>query len=471
MVEPSAFLSKSLSSAAQAELKAFEHDLAPDTLMHYGQDWTRFERPDPTVVVWPKDRDEVVALVNWARRHQVALVPSGGRTGLSGGAVAAAGEVVVSMDKLRRVLAFDPATPAVRVQAGVTIGAVQAAATEQGLYYPVDWAAAGSSQVGGSIATNAGGIRVLRYGMTREWVLGLEVVTGRGDVLQLNRGLLKNNAGLDLRHLMIGSEGVLGLITEATFRLTQPPAEQSVLLMALTKLEGLMPVLQLLRQALSLSAFEFFDRASVAQVASTTGQALPIDDTAPFYVLAEFDNPEQSNEDKALQVFEQLIDAGWVGDGTLSQSASQAQSLWRWREAISESIAHRTPYKNDLSVPIAGLPTFLAELAALVTEAYPQFEVLWYGHLGDGNLHMNVLRPEELEGAAFHAQCNALTPEVFALVQKHGGSVSAEHGVGLLKRDYLHYTRSAEEIAVMRQIKAVLDPDGILNPGKMLPLV
>ena len=470
MVEPSAFISKPLSSPAQAELQRFEHDTAADTLAHYGQDWTRFKHPDPALVVWPRDTDEVVALVEWARRHRVALVPSGGRTGLSGGAVAAAGEVVVSMDKLRRVLAFDPATPALHVQAGVTIAEVQAAAVAQGLYYPVDWAAAGSSQVGGSIATNAGGIRVLRYGMTRDWVLGLEVVTGRGEVLQLNRGLLKNNAGLDLRHLMIGSEGVLGLITEATLRLTQPPVEQSVLLLALIRLDGLMPVLQALRQALSLSAFEFFDRASVAQVAEASGQTLPIDDTAPFYVLAEFDSPQQSGDDNALRVFEQLMDEGWVGDGTLSQSAMQAQALWRWREAISESIAHRTPYKNDLSVPIAQLPAFLTKLAALVTEAYPQFEVLWYGHLGDGNLHMNVLRPEGAEVDEFHAQCNALTPAVFALVQQHGGSISAEHGVGLLKRDYLHYTRSAEEIAMMRQIKAVLDPDGILNPGKMLPL-
>ena len=458
-----------LTAAALAELQAFECDDAPETLTHYGQDWTRFKTPAPAQVVWPRCTEEVVELVHWARRHGVGLVPSGGRTGLSGGAVAAAGEVVVSMDKLRRVIEIDPATPAIRVQAGVTVGAVQATAAEQGWHYPVDWAAAGSSQVGGSIATNAGGIRVLRYGMTREWVLGLEVVTGTGEVLHLNQGLIKNNAGLDLRHLMIGSEGVLGLITEATLRLTRPPAEQAVLLLALTRLEALMPVLQALRQTLRLSAFEFFDRASVAQVAQATGQVLPIDEAAPFYVLAEFDDPDQSHQELALQVLEQLVDDGWVGDGTLSQSASQAQSLWQWREAISESIAPRTPYKNDLSVPIARLPDFLTELSALVAEAYPAFEVLWYGHLGDGNLHMNVLRPEDLSAAEFHARCNGLTPSVFALVQRHGGSVSAEHGVGLLKRDYLHYTRSEQEIAMMRQIKAAFDPDGILNPGKMLP--
>ena len=457
-----------LSSQALKAISHLETNDEQQILQSYGRDWTRFVPPAPTLVVWPRATEEVVELVRWARQFGIGLVPSGGRTGLSGGAVAGAGEVVLSLDKMRALLDFDPATPALTVQAGMTVGAVQAAAESRGLYYPVDWAAAGSSQVGGSIATNAGGIRVLRYGMTREWVLGLQVVTGAGHVMALNRGLLKNNSGLDLRQLMIGSEGVLGVITEATLRLTQAPPPQSVLLLALTGLQALMPTLRHLRAGLTLSAFEFFDRGSVAAVSGASAQRFPIEAVAPFYVLAEFDDPEQVSQPTALALFEQLLEAGHISDGTISQSSAQARQLWHWREGISEAIAHRTPYKNDLSVPIGRLPEFLAALSDLVAASYPEFEVLWYGHLGDGNLHMNVLRPEALSVEVFHQQCHALSRQVFALVAAHGGSISAEHGVGLLKRDHLHHTRSSEELALMQQIKAVMDPSGILNPGKML---
>lgn len=438
-----------------------------ESLTHYGRDWTRFWPARPEAVVFPRSTTEVVELVNLARRDGLKLVPSGGRTGLSGGAVASDGEVVVSLEKMREVLELDRTGPSLRAQAGLPVGDLQRRAADAGLYYPVDWAAAGSSQLGGSIATNAGGIRVLRYGMTRDWVQGLTVVTGTGEVLELNRGLVKNNTGLDLRHLMIGSEGVLGIITEATVALTLPPPEQSVLLVGFSGLAAIMPAFAELRAGLTLSAFEFFDRRSIDHVARATGESFPLDGECPYYAVVEFDDPGQASQERALGLFEQLLEAGHIADGTISQSGAQAQELWHWREAISEAISPRTPYKNDLSVRVSRVPEFLESLDMLVAEHYPDFEVVWFGHIGDGNLHMNVLRPENWSIEDFHAAGRKLSSRVFELVRRFEGSVSAEHGVGLLKRDDLHYSRSKAEIQLMRQIKAAFDPEGILNPGKV----
>ncbi len=439
-----------------------------ESLAHYGRDWTRFWAPAPERVVFPRSTADVVDLVRWARSEGRALVPSGGRTGLSGGAVAARGEVVVSLEKMRGLVELNTVECSLTAQAGMSVGELQRRALDAGLYYPVDWAAAASSQLGGSIATNAGGIRVLRYGMTRDWVRGLTVVDGRGEVLELNRGLIKNNAGPDLRQLMVGSEGIFGIITEATVGLIPPPPQQSLLLLAFSGLEAVMPALARLQQALTLSAFEFFDRRSVAHVEAALGKPFPLDEAASFYAVVEFDDPDQACQDQALAVFEALVEAEQVCDGLISQSDAQAAELWRWREAISESIAPRTPYKNDLSVRVARVPDFLSDLESLVGRHYPDFEVIWFGHIGDGNLHMNVLCPEEMDPGDFRRACDGLSPRVFEVVQAHGGSVSAEHGVGLLKRDYLHFSRSAAEMDSLRVLKRHFDPDGVLNPGKVL---
>ncbi len=440
----------------------------PEILRHYGRDWTRFWPSAPSAVAFPRTTAEVRDLVLWARGEKLALVPSGGRTGLSGGAVAAAGELVVSMEKMRRIIKVDSIEPSITAEAGACVGDIQRTAAEADLYYPVDWTAAASSQIGGSIATNAGGIRVLRYGMTRRWVRGLTVVTGAGEVVRLGGGLVKNNAGPDLMQLVIGSEGTLGIITEAIIGLMDPPPDTSALLLAMPDLAGLMHAFESLRRSLTLTAFEFFDRASVRAVASHCGKEFPLNDEYPFYAVVEFLDPGEVASETASLVFESLLEGGQVADGVVSQSATQAAGMWFWRERITESIADRTPYKNDLSVRIARVPEFLENLQRLVDTKYPDFEVLWFGHIGDGNLHMNVLRPDGWDVAEFHSALDALSPQVFDLVRAHGGSLSAEHGIGLLKRDYLSLIRSPTEINALRALKQVFDPDGILNPGKLL---
>lgn len=440
----------------------------PSSLEHYGRDWTRFWAPKPRSVAFPRTTEDVAGLVRWARAENIALVPSGGRTGLSGGAVAAEGELVVSFEKMRAIVQLDETEPSITVEAGLPVGDLQRHVADNRLYYPVDWAAADSAQAGGSVATNAGGIRVLRYGMTRNWVRGLTVVTGTGDVLELNRGLVKNNAGPDLAHLMIGSEGTLGLITSVTFGLIDPPPQRSVLLLAFAGLDSIMPAFRALRAGLTLSAFEFFDAASVEHVARAGDSAFPLDSEAPFHAVVEFDDPDGARQEEALAVFERLAEDGHVVDGLISQSGGQAEELWHWREAISEAIAGLTPYKNDLSVRISAVPEFLTALDALVEKRYPDFRVVWFGHIGDGNLHMNVLKPDDWPVDAFREACDELSPEVFGLVGRFDGSLSAEHGVGLLKRDYLDLVKSPAEIELLRAVKRAFDPDNILNPGKLL---
>lgn len=437
----------------------------PASLESYGQDWTRLVAPRPSAVVFPKSAAQVVELVRLARRDRLALVPSGGRTGLSGGAVAGNGEVVVSFDKLNRILDFDATDRLVTCEAGVVTAVLQDYATQQGLYYPVDFASAGSSQLGGNIATNAGGIKVIRYGLTRDWVAGLRVVTGTGELLSLNQGLVKNATGYDLRHLFIGSEGTLGLIIEADMRLAAAPPPQQVMVLGVNQATDLLSILRAFQARIRPSAFEFFSDLCVDRVTAHRSLPRPLTSPAPFYALVEYD---ETAADAALEVFEAVLDAGWVTDGVISQSGQQAAALWGLREGISESIAPELPYKNDLAVRVSQVPEFLAEIDTLVTANYPEFEVCWYGHIGDGNLHLNILKPAALEKSDFFERCHQLSPRIFAAVAARAGSISAEHGVGLLKQPFLDYSRSPAEQSLMRGLKQVFDPHEILNPGKLM---
>ena len=441
-----------------------------DSLNTYGKDWTKHFAPAPLAIAFPKSIEQVQAIVRWANQHKVALVPSGGRTGLSAGAVAANGEVVVAFDYMNQILAFDEYDRSAVCQPGVVTKQLQQFAEDQGLYYPVDFASSGSSQIGGNIGTNAGGIKVIRYGMTRNWVAGLKVVTGTGELLELNKGLIKNATGYDMRQLFIGAEGTLGFVVEATMRLDRAPKNLTAMVLGTADFDSIMPVLHAFQNKLDLTAFEFFSDKALTKIMARGDVPAAFETDCPFYALLEFEASTEEVAEQALATFEHCVEQGWVLDGVMSQSEQQLHNLWKLREYISETISHWTPYKNDISVTVSQVPAFLHDIDAIVGEHYPDFEIVWFGHIGDGNLHLNILKPDNLSKDEFFAKCATVNQWVFEIVQKYNGSISAEHGVGMTKRDYLHYSRSAAEIGYMKAIKAVFDPNGIMNPGKIFPL-
>ncbi len=459
---------------APAFAAAVRDALSPDflridaeTLAEYGRDWTRVHTPDPAAVVLPVSTAEVSTFLRLANEHRVPVVPSGGRTGYAAGAVAASGEVVLSTSRMRRMDPVDTSGLTLRVQAGAVTQAVHEHVAPQGLTWPVDFASKGSSQIGGNIATNAGGVKVIRYGLTRQWVLGLQVVLAGGEVLELNGALEKNNTGVDLRQLFIGSEGILGVVTEATLKLSPKPGELSVLLFAVDGLAGVLALFRAVRRApLVLSAFEFFTDKCLARLQRHRQKRAPFEQPASAYVLVEV----EARDTAAVEAFvAEVFERGLAEDGVLAQSATQAQELWSLREGISESLAATgLPHKNDIALPVAALEAFCAELDSVFAARYPGFEVCVFGHIGDGNLHINIMKPDDMDKPAFLQQAKRADEDMFALVKQHGGSISAEHGIGLLKKDFLHYSRTPEEIALMRALKGVLDPRGILNPGKVI---
>lgn len=441
-----------------------------ESLDTFGKDWTKIYPPNPSAIVFPKTTQHVQAIVQLANEHGFALVPSGGRTGLSAGAVAANGEVVVAFDYVNTLSDFNATDRTVRCGAGVITEQLQQFADEQDLFYPVDFASAGSSQIGGNISTNAGGIKVIRYGMTRDWVAGLTVVTGKGDILTLNKDLLKNNTGYDMRQLFIGGEGTLGFITEATMRLARKPKPLSVLVLGVPELSAIMNVLHTFQAGMDLTAFEFFSDKAMRKVLARGDVPAPFETQTDYYALLEFEADTDEQMDAAMQLFENCLEQGWVVDGVISQSETQAQNLWRLREDISETISEWTPYKNDISVVVSKVPEFLHAIEALVVKEYPDFEMIWFGHIGDGNLHLNILKPDALDNNTFFERCAKVSTWVFEIVQQYEGSISAEHGVGMTKKPYLHYTRSEAEIGYMKSIKHVFDPNNVINPGKLIDM-
>lgn len=439
----------------------------PAALERYGGDWSSGLPRQPAAIALPSTVEQVQALVRLAVEKGLAVVPSGGRTGLSGGAVAARGELVIALDRLNQIHDFDPIDRTVRCGAGVVTAQLQQFAAAQGLFYPVDFASSGASQIGGNISTNAGGIKVIRYGTTRDWVAGLKLVTGTGELLDLNRGLVKNNAGYDLRHLVIGAEGTLGIVVEATLRLAATPAQLAVVVLAVADLAAALRVLDLARNHYTLSAFEFFSDAALEAVVQRSGLARPMASASPFYVLLEVEQDGQAVPVDTLALYEECSESGLVSDGVLSQSESQAATLWRLRESISEAIAHYSPRKYDISTRVSRMPDCLRDIEVVLRDSCPDFDTVWFGHIGDGNLHLNILKPEAVVPEEFLGRCAVLSEQIFAIVRRYGGSIAAEHGVGLLKKDYLRYSRSDAEIAIMRQIKLAFDPHAIMNPGKI----
>jgi glycolate oxidase subunit GlcD len=437
-----------------------------ESLKTFGKDWTKHFTPRASAVALPKTTEQIAAIVKWARQTKTALVPSGGRTGLSAAAYATNGEVVVSLQKMNRILELDPFDQTLRCEAGVVTEQLQKYAIEHGFYYPVDFAARGSSQIGGNVATNAGGIKVIRYGLTRNWVTSLKVVTGRGDILNLNKSLVKNATGYDLRQLFIGSEGTLGIVSEVTVALAKKPKEFVVFVMGTNDLNSIMQIYKRFKSEFTLIAYEMFTDIALKYVAAQN-VARPFASDARYYVLLELEHESDAYIEQATELFSALLDEGLVTDGTISQSPKQAAELWKLRENITEATSHRQPYKNDVSVRVSRVPEFLNEMSATLQREHPSFEVVWFGHVGDGNLHINILKPNDLTSVQFVQKCKKVDEIMFKMIERFEGSISAEHGVGLVKKPFLLHSRSEVEVDLMRQIKSVFDPDHILNPGKI----
>ena len=443
-------------------LSSDEQDLAT-----YGGDWTRVYEPAPLVIARPRSTAEVARVVARCRELRVPIVPSGGRTGLAGGAVARRGELVLSLERMRHIGEIDTLGMTVHVEAGAVNEAVQQACAPHRLLWPIDLASKGSSHVGGNLATNAGGVRVIRYGHARNWVLGLVVVTPAGEILEVGGAIEKDNTGLDLRQLYIGSEGTLGIITEATLKLARIPARLDVALFAVDTIEAGLRLFERARSAgLVLGAYELFTEACMQRLRAHRKFGPPFAKPAACYVLVEVESADDGDAFAEWAAREQSSPG--VVDGVLAQSTQHARQLWQLREGISEALgATGLPHKNDVALPIRELAAFCRELDAVFAAGYPGWEICVFGHVGDGNIHINVMKPDALERAEFFARTGEADHAVFALVERHGGSISAEHGIGLVKKDYLHYSRSPTELAVMKSVKQALDPDNLMNPGKI----
>ena len=438
-------------------------------LLAYGRDWTRAYAPAPLAVARPRSTAEVAQVVEICRRHRQPIVPSGGRTGLAGGAVARSGELVLSLDRMDRIDPIDVTGLTLRVDAGAVTERVHAACAPHGLTWPVDLAAKGSSHVGGNLATNAGGVKVIRYGHARHWVLGLVVVTAAGEVLRLGGALEKDNTGVDLKQLFIGSEGTLGIITEATLKLARVPDRLDVILFGLQSIDHGLALFERARAGrFEIAAYELFTDRCMARLRAHRGLAPPLSRRSACYVLLEVEAPDHA----ALEVWlDRAAGQAGVDDAVLAQGPGQARALWQLREGISEALgATGLPHKNDVALPVRALGAFCRELEQVFAARYPGWEICLFGHVGDGNIHINVMKPDGMADEEFFRQTGAADHAVFELVQRHGGSISAEHGIGLVKKPYLGYSRNPAEIELMRAVKRALDPGNLLNPGKILDL-
>ena len=453
------------------------HVLTEGDLAAYEQDWRRRERGRALAVVRPASTAEVAAVVRACAAQGVAIVPQGGNTGLSVGSVpdVSGRQVVLSLRRMDQVRAIDGANLTMTVEAGCILQNLQAAAEGAGHLFPLSLAAEGSCTIGGNLGTNAGGTAVVRYGNTRELCLGLEVVTPQGEVWDGLSGLRKDNTGYDLRDLFIGSEGTLGVITAATMKLYPRPAARLTAWAAVPSMQAAVDLLGLAHQHLGagLTGFEVMGQFALGLVDKHYPQLrVPLWRESPYCVLLE--NSDHESEAHARALFERLLEAaleaGCVSDAVVAESLAQAKALWHIRESIPLAQAEEgLNIKHDISVPIARIPAFVEETDALLAREIAGVRLVNFGHLGDGNLHYNVQAPEGGDAKAFlRDEEERINTLVFDSVARHAGSISAEHGVGSLKAAKLPRYKSKVALELMRAIKGALDPQGIMNPGRVL---
>jgi FAD/FMN-containing dehydrogenase len=452
--------------------------LTTGDLSAYEQDWRKREHGRSLAVVRPANTPEVAAVVKACAAAGVSIVPQGGNTGMVVGSTpdASGSQIVLSLQRMNQVRALDGANLTVTVDAGCVLQAIQETCEKAGFLFPLSMASEGSCTIGGNLGTNAGGTQVVRYGNTRELCLGLEVVTPQGEIWNGLSGLRKDNTGYDLRHLMIGSEGTLGVITGAIMKLYPLPAAQLTAFAAVPSLEAAVQLLGLAHQHVSagLTGFEVMGKFALSLVIRHFPQLrVPFQEADfPYYVVLE--NSDQESEAHARERFERLLEVameqGCVLDAVVAESITQARALWHIRESIPLAQAQEgLNIKHDISIAVSRIPEFVRLTDAQLLAAYPGARLVNYGHLGDGNLHYNVQAPAGADAEAFlREEEKGVNTLVYDMVDRFGGSISAEHGVGSLKREKLVEHKSSVALGMMRTIKQALDPQNTMNPGRVL---
>lgn len=448
----------------------------PEAQKRYLVEWRDLFRGATPLVLRPNTTAEVSAIMAVAAETVTPIVVQSGNTGLVGGQIPSpdGGEVVVNLERMASIREIDGANNTLTAEAGCILADVQAAAETADRLFPLSLAAEGSCRIGGNVATNAGGLNVLAYGNMRNLVLGLEVVLADGRIWDGLRTLRKDNTGYDLKQLFIGSEGTLGIVTAAVLRLFPKPRDRATVLAGLATAQDALSLLELAQSMAGgeLVACELMPRIGIEFTMRHAGTRDPF--TAPhhWYVLFEIHGPDMPGraDERAREILETALARGIVEDATLATSEGQRAALWRLREALTEVQKFEGgSIKHDVAVPVSRVPGFLDEASQAATRVIPGARVVAFGHLGDGNIHFNITQPLGAEKAAFLSRWNEMNAAVHAVVIKLGGSISAEHGIGILKRDLMEQIKDPVELAIMRGLKRMLDPKGILNPGKLLP--
>lgn len=466
-----ALLSRFRAAVGDAAVLADAAALAP-----YAIDWRRRYRGEPLAVVMPGSTPEVAAVLKICAESGTPVVPQGGNTGLVGGATPDAGgrQVVLSLARMNRVRSIDGQNNTMVAESGCTLANLQSAAEAADRLFPLSLASEGTCQLGGNLSTNAGGTAVLRYGNMRDLVLGLEVVLSNGDIWDGLRSLRKDNTGYDLKQLFIGAEGTLGVITAAVLKLFPRPREQAVAIVAVDAPGAAVSLLGRLQRecAERLTGFELFSAFSLSLVIKHFPGCLnPLGRASPYCVLVELSDPRAGGHANALleKVLAMSLEEGEAQDAAIAQSLTQSAAFWALRENISEAQAREGPnIKHDVSLPISAIAPFIQEADAMLAQAFPGVRHVCFGHLGDGNLHYNVSPPAGVASEGFLSAQGDINRLVHDAVARHEGSISAEHGLGQLKREEILRYKSPVEMALMRKVKSALDPQGIMNPGKVV---
>jgi FAD/FMN-containing dehydrogenase len=448
----------------------------PEDLAPYISDFRRLYAGATPLVLLPRTVGEVAAILSICNRDEIALVPYGGNTSYCGGATPdeSGTQIVLALRRLNRIRQLDAANYSMIVEAGCTLAEAQAAAGAQDRLFPLSLGSEGTAQIGGNLSTNAGGTAVIRYGMMRDLVLGLEVVLADGRVMSGLKSLRKDNTGYDVKSLFVGAEGTLGVITAASLKLFPQPADTATALAGIDSPQQALELLAHMRGAAGdqLTTFELLPRIAVElTVKYIAGVANPLDQGAPWYLLIELTSPNPKQNLAALlaEELQEAASRGIVTDAVIATSLAQSKAMWKLRESVPEAQRHYgASLKHDVSVPVSCIPGLVAEGSELIRRLVPEGVVVCYGHMGDGNLHFNVSQRPDAPRTEFLARGNALETAMFDLVEGLGGSISAEHGIGRLRAPEFAARADPVEYALMCALKRALDPKGILNPGKVL---